>query len=159
MQYTQSEERELHNNLNQCSYLNYRIHNMWTIWQALEKKAWNIFLFFEFKIITIFYANDNGDFSKNSLCFCYLIQHIQEIQQNDTAFESGNAFLLMQCYVVWLIESQYVNLFFTFIIMPFIYWVPVNLLSLVRILLNSKRHSHTFYTLRLSLLKFFKTLQ
>lgn len=80
---------------------------------------------------------------------------MHKIQQDDTVFESVNAFRLMQCYAVRLLECQYLNLSFIFIVLPFTYSVPVNLLSSLHIRLNSKRYYHTFYTLRLSLL-FFK---
>lgn len=62
----------------------------------------------------------------------------------------------MQCYAVRLLECQYLNLSFIFIVLPFTYSVPVNLLSSIHILPNSKKYPHTFYTFRLSLLDFLK---
>lgn len=56
----------------------------------------------------------------------------------------------------WMSISEFIFHFYCF---SFTDSVPVNLLSSVHIRLNSKRYSHTFFSLRLSLVDFLKTLQ
>lgn len=82
-------------------------------------------------------------------CFCYLIQRMHKIQQNNVVLGSGNVFLLRQCYAGILIECQYLNLSVFFYYFAFYSLGACQSLSSIYILLNSKRYSYSFYTFSL----------